>query len=34
MVDFIQEVIRLLFATLRFAALLKVWKHNAPESDS
>jgi hypothetical protein len=30
MVDFVQEVIRLLFAALRLAPLLKVWKHNAP----
>jgi hypothetical protein len=29
MVDFVQEVIRLLFAALRFAALLKVWKQRA-----
>ena len=35
MVDFIQEVLlRLLFAALRFAPLLKVWKHNASESYS
>jgi len=33
MFDFIQEVIRPLFAAaLRFTALLKVWKHKASES--